>query len=148
MTNELEGSQCLVLEAALRRSKTGGVGGTGSDGLLSLRFLSLVVWRACKRLQPLEAGGGTDHIGSRARRDFQKTELSQRQYCRKCGGHLMTNHPTFGLVDVFAATLPTLKFTPGVHVNYGETVLPMRDGVLKLRDFPKELGGSVEVIPE
>jgi hypothetical protein len=48
----------------------------------------------------------------------------------------------------FAATLPTLKFSPGVHVNYAETVLPMRDGVTKLRDFPKEFGGSGEVVPE
>jgi hypothetical protein len=79
---------------------------------------------------------------------FQKTEVSQRQYCRKCGGHLMTNHPPLGLVDVFAATLPTLKFSPRVHVNYAETVLPMRDGVPKLKDFPKEFGGSGEVLPE
>ena len=43
---------------------------------------------------------GAEHVAT-----FQKTELSQRQYCRKCGGHLMTNHRTFGLVDVFAATL-------------------------------------------
>src|SRR3984957_21358794 len=48
---------------------------------------------------------------------FKKTELSHRQYCRKCGGHLMTSHPTLGLVDVFAATLPALKFSPAVHVN-------------------------------
>jgi len=40
----------------------------------------------------------------------------------------MTNHPTFGLIDVYAATIPTLPFQPGVHVNYAETVLPMRDG--------------------
>jgi hypothetical protein len=53
-----------------------------------------------------------------------------------------------GLVDVFAATLPTLQFSPGVHVNYAETVLPMRDGVTKLRDFPKEFGGTGEVVPE
>jgi hypothetical protein len=33
-------------------------------------------------------------------------------------GHLMTNHPQLGLVDVFAATIPTLTFTPGVHINY------------------------------
>ena len=79
---------------------------------------------------------------------FQKTEASQRQYCKKCGGHLMTNHPTLGLVDVFTATLPTLKFSPGVHVNYAETVLPMRDGLPKLKDFPKEFGGSGEVVPE
>jgi len=79
---------------------------------------------------------------------FEKTPLSQRKYCSKCGGHLMTNHPPLGLVDVFAATLPDLVFTPGVHVNYAETVLPMRDGLPKLKDFPAEFGGSGEAIPE
>ena len=79
---------------------------------------------------------------------FKKTELSHRQYCKKCGGHLMTNHPPLGMVDVFAATLPTLKFVPAVHVNYAETVLPMKDGLPKLRDFPKEFSGSGEAVPE
>jgi hypothetical protein len=79
---------------------------------------------------------------------FQKTERSQRKYCARCGGHLMTNHPQLGLVDVFAATIPTLTFTPGVHVNYAETVLPMRDGLPKLKDFPAEFGGSGEAIAE
>jgi hypothetical protein len=79
---------------------------------------------------------------------YQKTPLSERQYCTNCGGHLMTNHPPIGLVDVFAATIPTLKFAPGVHVNYAESVLPMRDGLPKLRDFPAELGGSGQVMVE
>jgi hypothetical protein len=79
---------------------------------------------------------------------FAKTPSSERQYCTKCGGHLMTNHPGFGLVDVYAATIPTVEFAPGVHVNYGETVLRMRDGLPKLRDFPAELGGSGETLPE
>ena len=79
---------------------------------------------------------------------FQKTDISRRQYCAKCGGHLMTDHPTLTLVDVFAATIPTLTFTPGVHVNYAETVLPMRDGLPKLKDFPTEFGGSGEIIAE
>lgn len=79
---------------------------------------------------------------------FAKTPLSERKYCAKCGGHLMTNHPPLGLVDVFAATLPGLTFQPGVHINYAETVLPMRDGLPKLRDFPAEFGGSGEAIPE
>ena len=86
---------------------------------------------------------GAEHLGT-----FQKTKLSQRQYCKKCGGHLMTNHPPFGLVDVFAATLPTLEFKPGVHVNYADTVLRMRDGLPKLKDFPAELGGSGEAVAE
>jgi hypothetical protein len=86
---------------------------------------------------------GEEHLGT-----FQKTPMSQRQYCRRCGGHLMTNHPTLGLVDVFAATLPTLNFSPTVHLNYSETVLPMRDGLPKLKDFPAEIGGSGEHLPE
>ena len=86
---------------------------------------------------------GSDELAT-----YQKTAFSQRRYCAKCGGHLMTDHPTLGLVDVFAATLPTLVFAPGVHINYADTVLPMRDGLPKLKDFPKEFGGSGEAVPE
>jgi hypothetical protein len=46
------------------------------------------------------------------------------------------------------STVPTIKFTPGVHVNYAETVLPMRDGLPKLKDFPAELGGSGQLVLE
>ena len=73
---------------------------------------------------------------------FNKTPASLRKWCKKCGGHLFTDHPGFGLVDVYAALLPKLRFEPGVHVNYAETVLRMHDGKPKLQDFPKELGGS------
>jgi hypothetical protein len=60
----------------------------------------------------------------------------------------MTAHPPLGLVDVYAPTIPSVKFTPGLHVNYAETVLPMKDGLPKLRDFPAELGGSGIAVPE
>lgn len=53
-----------------------------------------------------------------------------------------------GLVDVCAATLPTLNFIPGVHVNFAETVLRMRDGLLKLKDFPTVFGGSGALEPD
>jgi hypothetical protein len=86
---------------------------------------------------------GAEHVAT-----FAKSPQSQRKYCSKCGGHLMTDHPPLGLVDVFAATLPTLTFAPAVHVNYAETVLPMRDGLPKLKDFPAEFGGSGETITE
>jgi len=79
---------------------------------------------------------------------FAKTDESERQYCGKCGGHLMTNHPGLGLVDVYTATIPSLDFAPGLHVNYQETVLPMRDGLPKFRDFPADFGGSGEEVPE
>jgi hypothetical protein len=86
--------------------------------------------------------------GAESLATYQQSELSQRQYCAKCGGHLMTNHPTLGVVDVLAATLPTLDFKPGVHINYAETVLPMKDGLTKLKDFPADFGGSGEAIAE
>jgi hypothetical protein len=87
--------------------------------------------------------GGAESIAT-----FQKTDMSQREYCAKCGGHLMTNHPTLGLVDVFAATLPDLPFVPTAHVNYQETVLPMKDGLPKLKDFPADFGGSGDLMEE
>ena len=79
---------------------------------------------------------------------FAKTSMSERKFCKKCGGHLMANHPPLKLMDVFAATIPSLKFTAGVHVNYSETVLPMNDGLTKFSDFPSEFGGSGKTIAE
>jgi len=79
---------------------------------------------------------------------FQKTATSDRQFCKKCGGHVMTDHPTFALTDVYAATIPTFKFAPGVHVNYAESVLRIKDGLPKMKDFPAELGGSGETVAE
>lgn len=86
---------------------------------------------------------GAEHIAT-----YQKTPISERKYCALCGGHLMTNHPTLGVVDVFSATLPTLEFAPGLHVNYAETVLPMKDGLPKFKDFPEAFGGSGEMIAD
>ncbi len=86
---------------------------------------------------------GGEHVAT-----YQKTPLSQRKSCAKCGGHLMTHHPPLGLTDVYAATIPTLEFRPGVHVNYQESVLPMRDGLPKYKDFPESFGGSGTLIDE
>jgi hypothetical protein len=91
----------------------------------------------------VQVTAGADQIGT-----FAKTPASERQYCKKCGGHLMTNHPKMGLIDVYAATIPALKFAPGLHVNYAETVLPIRDGLPKFKDFPAAFGGSGDMIAE
>lgn len=79
---------------------------------------------------------------------YHKTDMSHRQYCKLCGGHLMTTHPPLQMIDVFTATIPGLKFVPQVHVNYAETVLRIRDGLPKLKDFPSEFGGSGKSVPE
>ncbi|HEY7763716.1 MAG TPA: GFA family protein [Aestuariivirgaceae bacterium] len=86
---------------------------------------------------------GEDKIGR-----FQRSELTVRRWCKTCGGHLFAEHPLWNLVDVYAGTIPDLQFKPALHVNYGDTVLPMADGLPKQRDFPKEFGGSGELLPE
>jgi hypothetical protein len=95
------------------------------------------------RPDAVKVTAGAEHLAT-----YAKTPTSERKYCAKCGGHLMTNHPPLGMVDIFAATLPGLDFQPGVHVNYAETVLPIKDGLPKLKDFPKEFGGSGEAMAE
>ena len=80
---------------------------------------------------------GAEHVG-----EFHKTARSHRNFCRKCGGHLMTAHPEMGLIDVYSAMLPGLEFKPRLHVHYGEKVLSIADGLPKYADMPVELGGS------
>ena len=53
-----------------------------------------------------------------------------------------------GLIDVRIGALRNFTFKPKVHLNYSETILPMKDGLLKLKDFPVEIGGSDETLPE
>ncbi len=75
-------------------------------------------------------------------------EVTGRQFCKRCGGNLMTDHPGFALTDVYPAVIPTVPFLPSVHLNYAERVLPVRDGLPKLKDFPASVGGSGEAITE
>ena len=84
---------------------------------------------------------GAENIGS-----YNKTPKSTRKWCKSCGGHLFTDHPDWNLVDVYAAVIPGFSFEPGVHVHYQETVLPIKDGLPKQKDVPKEMGGSGEVL--
>lgn len=79
---------------------------------------------------------------------FPSSKISDRRYCTKCGAHVMIDHPKIGLVDVRSAIPSTITFKPTVHLNYDETILPIKDGLPKLRDFPKEIGGSGETMSE
>jgi hypothetical protein len=100
---------------------------------------AFVLWKAGS----VTVSKGAEHFGH-----FQKSPMSVRHFCKRCGGHLMTHHPALGLTDVCAAVLPGLAFKPSVHLNYAETVLPMKDGLTKLKDFPAEVGGSGETMAE
>ena len=87
--------------------------------------------------------GGAEHL-----RTYTKNPSSERHYCSQFGGHVLTKHPGLGLTDVYAAILPSVTFEPAIHVNYAETVLRIKDGLPKLKDFPAEVGGSGETVPE
>ena len=55
---------------------------------------------------------------------------------------------SLGLMDVRIGALRDFRFKPKVHLNYAETILPMSDGLPKLKDFPAAIGGSDETVPE
>lgn len=86
---------------------------------------------------------GAANIGT-----YNKGAQSFRKWCKSCGGHLFADHPPMKLVDIYAPLLPTLDFKPAVHVNYGEKVLAIRDGLPKMHDLPKDMGGSGITIAE
>jgi hypothetical protein len=74
--------------------------------------------------------------------------MSDRQFCSRCGGHILSRHPALEMTDIRPPVLADLPFRPSVHLNYAEVVMPMKDGLPKLRDFPAAVGGSGELIPE
>jgi len=80
---------------------------------------------------------GAEHVGT-----YNKTPKSYRKWCRKCGGHVFTDHPGMGLIDVYAGVIPEFPYEAGVHVHYQETKLRLKDGLPKVKDLPKEMGGS------
>jgi len=86
---------------------------------------------------------GADNIGV-----YNKTPHSARKWCKSCGGHVFTDHPSWNLVDVYSAVIPDFPYKPGVHVHYQETVLHMKDGLPKMKDVPSEMGGSGITLPE
>ena len=86
---------------------------------------------------------GSDSLGR-----FKSSDMTVHRFCTKCGGNVIAEHAGLGLIDIPAGVIPTLQFKAGVHLNYDETVLPMKDGLPKLKDFPAEIGGSGETMPE
>src|SRR3954469_4888410 len=130
---------------AVQLTVTGAPAGMGYCHCDSCRHWSAGPVNAFTLLPPgsVRVTKGADNIGT-----YNKTPNSYRKWCKTCGGHLFTEHPGWGLTDVYAAVIPDFPYQPGVHVNYQETVLRIKDGLPKLKDFPEELGGSGASIPE
>jgi len=49
---------------------------------------------------------------------------------------------------MYAAVIPDFPYQAGIHVNYEETKLRIKDGLPKMKDLPKEMGGSGTSIPK
>jgi len=86
---------------------------------------------------------GADNLGL-----YKITEASHRQFCKTCGAPVLIGHPGLGMTDVPAVSIAGLSYKPTVHVNYGEKVMSVRDGLPKFKDFPKEFGGSGDMLAE
>ena len=106
---------------------------------LSAPIHGATLWPAAQ----VKVVAGADRLGT-----FKKTEASHRKFCTQCGGRVFVEHPNIGMTDVFSVVLPDVAFQPTMHVHYGEKVLAMRDGLPKYKDFPKEFGGSGDVLPD
>ena len=86
---------------------------------------------------------GGDDIGS-----FSKTENSNRKFCKSCGGHVFTDHPGMGLVDVYPNVVPDFKHEPALHVHYANKTISVKDGLPKFKDMPADFGGSGDTLAD
>lgn len=99
---------------------------------------NLQITRGAEHISTFDGNPKSDH----------ETVVSERKWCKNCGGHLFTIHPTMGLIDVPAVVIEEFKFQPGFHVHYQESVHHIKDGLPKFQDLPKEAGGSGIELPE
>lgn len=86
---------------------------------------------------------GADLVG-----EFSKTPRATRKWCKKCGGHILTESEQGGFVDVYPSLVSDFDFRPVMHVHYQESVLRIKDGLPKWRDLPEQGGGSGEMLDE
>jgi hypothetical protein len=100
---------------------------------------AFILWRS----EDVAVTKGAESVGR-----FNKAGMSDRQFCSRCGGHILTRHPGLGMTDVRPPVVAGLAFRPTIHLNYAEAVMPMKDGLPKLRDFPAAAGGSGKLVPE
>ena len=79
---------------------------------------------------------------------YKRTENSHRHSCKTCGSAVFVAHPSMGVHDVLASTIKGFKFSPSMHIYYGERMIDMKDGLPKFRKAPKALGGDDELMKE
>jgi len=95
-------------------------------------------WKA----ESVKVTAGAEHVAA-----FKKTPKTARKWCSQCGGHLLMEHTSTGLVDIYAAVLPGLEFKPREHFHYQEAVLRIVDSLPKNKDVARAAGGSGVLLP-
>ncbi|MDH3389200.1 MAG: GFA family protein [Gammaproteobacteria bacterium] len=90
------------------------------------------VTQGLDKIAGFDGNPGSDHEGV----------VSKRKWCKSCGGHVFTDHPAMGLVDVPSAAIVDFAFEPAFHVHYRESVHRVTDGLTKFGDLPEAAGGS------
>src|SRR6266481_1156244 len=66
---------------------------------------AFTLWKA----DAVKVKAGAEHVAN-----FENTSFSKLKFCKVGGGHVLSGHNPVGLIDVYAATIPTLKFEPAV----------------------------------
>jgi len=94
-------------------------------------------------IDKMTVSAGEDQIES-----YTSSKDNERVWCKTCGGHIYHVAGPLGVVDVYAGLVEGLDFQPALHVNYESTIMPMKDGLPKFKDFPEDFGGSGETLPE
>jgi hypothetical protein len=118
------------------------------DELLSLRKLPALFRRARERVHLVEKTKcgchercGVFSANSRA----ASSAIVVIAQNAAAASRLIIRH---GLVDVRIGALRNFPVNPNVHLNHAKTVLPIKDGLPKLKDFPAAIGSSGETMPE
>lgn len=62
---------------------------------------AFILWRD----ENVKVTRGAEFLGR-----FKKTEMSDRRFCTKCGGHVMVHHSSLGLTHVYPAIVPTVMW--------------------------------------
>jgi hypothetical protein len=124
---------------AVRLTVSGEPAGMGCCDCESCRNWSAGPFKAFTLLKPeaVQITRGADKVGT-----YHKTPHSHRMSCTGCGGHLYTEHPGVGLIDVYAAVIPDFPYRNGFHDHGPETKQRIKIALQKMHESSTEMAGA------
>ncbi|KAI9022688.1 Mss4-like protein [Hyaloraphidium curvatum] len=87
----------------------------------------------------------------------------ERFWCKTCGCNVFLRNANFKIESVYMSAVTSPPFAsdlslppppnepswlPSRHIFYASGIRDVRDGLPKFADYPKEIGGSGEVLPD